>query len=423
MTGRGLGPGKLRQSTRPGGAKAWVLDYRDARGQRVRRQLGTDRRVAERQRIELIHQRDLELAGLGRVEGQSKALAELVPAYLADLGQRAGAKQIRNVRDRLARILSAVRVVRVRDLKPVDVLRFRDERRQSGVSNRTANADVGALQAMLNWAVRVELIAENPVRYVPRLPIGEEHQKHPRRALTEPEIDRLLAAAEADDAECAAFYAAERTIEAGTKGADYAEQRRPPRVPQAPLWRALVESGARWGELTQARWSDLDEALGTLTLRAATTKSGRSRVIPLRRELVCELVGLKDIHMRVHRQLIRPGDRVFLSPDGCPCRSDTSNVRRMFLRLLERAGIPRVDAAGQVIDIHGLRRTAATQMARLGVPVTVTQKLLGHRDVRLTAEVYTRLELGDLRAAVEVAHGRRPTPPRIVRDADMEESA
>jgi integrase len=423
MTGRGLGPGKLYQRRRPDGTQAWVLDFKDGGGRRVRKQLGTDRRVAERQRIELIHQRDLELAGLGRVEGQSKALAELVPAYLAELGQRAGAKQVRNVRDRLARILSAVCVVRVRDLKPVDVLRFRDERRKSGVANRTANADVDALKAMLNWAVRVELIAENPLHNIPRLPIGEEHQKHPRRALTEPEIERFLAAAEADDADCAATYGAERTIEAGTKGADYAEQRRPPRVPQAPLWRALIESGARWGELTQATWADLDEAQGTLTLRATTTKSGRSRVIPVRRDVVRELVGLKGVHMRVRRRLVQPGDRVFLSPDGLDQREDTANIRRILARLLERAGIPRVDELGRRINVHAMRHTSATQMARRGVAVGQAQVLLGHRDPRLTMAVYTHLDTDDLRGAIEAAHGPRPTPPRLVRDAHMEESA
>ena len=44
-------------------------------------------------------------------------------------------------------------------------------------------------------------------------------------------------------------------------------------------------------------------------------------------------------------------------------------------------------------------------MARRGVALVVTQRMLGHSDPKLTARVYTHLEVEDLRAAVEAPTG------------------
>jgi integrase len=398
--GRAFSSGSLRRVER-GGPPQWVLDYRDGKGIRRREALGTDKRVAERRRAELIRQRDLELAGLGAVEGQSMALTELRDAYLDDLAARVGAKQLRSRTDSLARVLPAVAATRVRDVRVVDLLRFQRERLAQGVSNRTVNVDTGALTAMLAWGVTAQLIAENPLRSLKPLPTGERHQRRVRRALSDDEIQRFLVAAAEDDADCAARVSAERTITVHGRGAKYAGMLRPERVPQAPLWRSLLTTAARWSELTQTTWLDLDADRLSLTLRAANTKSGRTRVIPLPSELVDELLALRDVHQRVRMRVAQPGDRVFLSPDGADWASYTTNARRLLYRVLDRAGIARCDALGRVIDIHGLRHTAATRMARRGVPLVVAQRVLGHASPELTAKVYTHLEVEDLRVAVE----------------------
>ena len=73
-------------------------------------------------------------------------------------------------------------------------------------------------------------------------------------------------------------------------------------------------------------------------------------------------------------------------------------MRRRFRRVLERAGVERVDANGQVNDIYALRHTCASRMARNAVPLAVVQRILGHADVSLTAKVYTHLGVDDLGA-------------------------
>jgi len=403
--GRALGGGRLRLSRR-GGRPLWVLDYKDAQGRRRRQALSPDKRVAERMRVDLIAQRDLELAGLGTVEGQSRPLVEIMDLYVADLRGRVGSSQATNVAARLGKVLAALRVPRVRDVRVIDLMRYRAELVEAGKSNRTANAHVGAVKAMLNWAVSAQLVAENPVESLKPLPMSEAHQVHVRRALSDEEIERFLAAAEADDADVAAYLAAEKTIASGTKAKDYALRRRTLRVPQALLWRALLETGARWGELTQATWADLNAENRTLTLRAATTKTRRQRVIPLRGDLVEALLALRPVHQRVRQRLVQPGDRILLAPEGRPWDAATTGARRIFRRVLDRSGIVRRDSAGRVVDIHALRHTAATVMVRRGVPLAVAQRVLGHVSPEMTARVYTHLEVEDLRVAMA---GAAPT--------------
>ncbi len=398
--GRALGPGKLQLVKRGDGPAQYVLDWMDAQGCRRRQVLAFDRRTAERKRGEIIRQRDLEVSGLGSVEGQSRSLDELKQLYLADLRQRADASHVATVDVRLTRMFETLHAKRVRDLQPIDLAGYQSKLLSEHKSHRTVNCTIGALKAMLNWAVANSLIAENPIRNFKPLPYREEHQTHVRRALSEAEITKFLDAAHEDDVVQSAYRAAETTIRNGTKGAEFAERRRLPRVPQVILWRVLIETGARWGELTRTTWEDLDHARHSLRLRATTTKSGKSRVIPLSAATVAELTALRTIHQCVRQRLVQPGDRIFLSPEGADWPLPTNAIRRILRRVLERAGIRRKDATGHVLDVHALRHTAATRMARNGVPIVVAQRMLGHASIDMTARVYTHLAVDDLREAV-----------------------
>ena len=77
-----------------------------------------------------------------------------------------------------------------------------------------------------------------------------------------------------------------------------------------------------------------------------------------------------------------------------------SDFKRVFDADLAAAGIAKTDAHGHTLDIHCLRHTFATLLARRGVSPTVAQKLMRHSDIRLTMSVYTHLELADTAEAV-----------------------
>ena len=51
---------------------------------------------------------------------------------------------------------------------------------------------------------------------------------------------------------------------------------------------------------------------------------------------------------------------------------------------------------------HQLRHTFASRLCRAGVGLVHAQNLLGHSDPRLTAAIYTHLDVEDLRRAVQI---------------------
>lgn len=73
-------------------------------------------------------------------------------------------------------------------------------------------------------------------------------------------------------------------------------------------------------------------------------------------------------------------------------RVDPSNVWRLFRRLVQESGVPR-------IRFHDLRHTAASLMIRQGIPAKVVSDRLGHADVAFTLSVYTHLYEDQRRSA------------------------
>jgi integrase len=393
--GRALGPGRLVRR----GDDSWTLDYTAADGSRRRQVLSRDKRNAERMRAQIIGQRDLQLAGMGSIEGQSRLLSEIMSLYLADLVVRCTPAHFMNAKTRIARVLAGVKVRRVCDLQPHRVLEHRARRVAAGAGHATVNHEVRNTRSMLVWAVRAGLIAENPLRSIKPLPLDRGHLRRRRRSMSDSEIERFLAAAREDDACKGAYKLAAKTIAKGWKGQLYAERPRTERVPQYAMWFSFLETGARFTELVSTRWDDLDGA--TLTLRSDNTKSGKTRVIPLRDALVQELAALRLAHERILGRPPTCGDYIFLSPEAQPLPKAGKRVLLRLGQVLKRAGISRVDAHGDVLDIHALRHSCASRLARAGVPITHTQRLLGHSSIELTSRYYTHLGTDDLRAAIQ----------------------
>lgn len=399
--GRALGPGKLWKRLRTDGRSFWMLDWRDEHGRRRRKALSTDKRTAERIRSEIIHRRDLAVAGLGAEAGQELMLEKLQETYLEDLHPRVTSMHFKNVSQRLRDVVGQLGGTRVRDLKSMTAVRLRNRAVANGKSHRTANLLIDRLQTMLRWAEANELIAHNPLAQLKRLPDGGEHCKYKRRALSDEEIESFLRAAEEDD---------ERNeLEAGLAGCV--------RVPQVPLWETLLGTGIRYGEARQLRWGDVDLQRKLLVVRAESAKSRKQRIIPLRDDLVETLKSLRVVHEEVYGRLPTVNCHVFLSPEGVPWPVPSTNPARILYRVFERAGIPRTDLQGFKLDLHALRTTCASRMARSGVPLVMAQRILGHSSIELTAKAYTHLDVEDLRAAVNGLPELSPSPASNAKEA------
>lgn len=275
-------------------------------------------------------------------------LDTVVSTYLAQLATYASPEHLRATRRQLRAIAGVITTAH-----PIEVLGYRQKRLAAGASNRTANMEVGALRACLNWAVRIGIIREHLVGRIQSLPQRESDQVRRARALNDLEIERFLLESRRMDL------------------------RR--RVPQTVLWWLLIEIGLRWGDAIALRCENVK---GTrLTISADTTKGRRTREVPLPPRLAAEL----------------PAMLPFRSPKGVQWTGKNErNARRMFHLTAARAGVAPSDAAGRTIFIHALRKTAATRMLRRGVPLPVVSAILGHRDPALTARLYVQVDVEDM---------------------------
>ena len=146
-------------------------------------------------------------------------------------------------------------------------------------------------------------------------------------------------------------------------------------------------TGLRRGEVASLTVADvcLGEASPYVHIEGQHAKSGRAATLPLRPDLA------EDLRKHIARLPGKPDKPLF-------------NIGRNFLRTfnldLAAAGIAKRDSQGRTVDVHSLRHTFATLLARNGVSPSVAQKLMRHSDIRLTMNTYTHLDLADTAGAV-----------------------
>lgn len=398
---RAYGLGRVVEVTKRNGEKCYQIQWTDASGKRRRKLAGKNRKDAERLLIEAVRTRELEMAGIGSEAKQDRPVGGLLKSYLADLESHASESHVARSKIAIEAVLHSLGCSTVKGIQLDAVLQYRRTRQRTGTANATINKDVGCLRAMLNWAVRCGQIAWSPLQALSPLPGGKAHQKYFRRALSEDEVKRLIRASRLDDQATSNHQAAIRSIRGGTRGPGYANKPRALRIPQTPMWIAFLETGARWTELTSLCWIDIDFKSRVVKLRAKTTKSKKERLLPVRQALCDELVRLRELQHRVIHRMPHAGDRVFLSPTGVEWLPNRRGGLVILRRLLLAAGIPELDDSGCKVDIHALRHTFATRLARFGVPLQKTQKAMGHSDPKLTADIYAHLDVDDLRDGIE----------------------
>ena len=93
-----------------------------------------------------------------------------------------------------------------------------------------------------------------------------------------------------------------------------------------------------------------------------------------------------------------PGDQPTIQA-GMAALNVPYKTAEMLRTDLERAGLPYIDDAGEVFDFHSLRVQCATNLARGGAHPTVAQARMRHSTIKLTMDLYTRVNPGERSAA------------------------
>ena len=215
-----------------------------------------------------------------------------------------------------------------------------------------------------------------------------------------------------------------------------------------PLFATAIFTGMRRGELLGLRKSDVDLSAGLINISRShaqgTTKGKRAEAIPIARELI---PYLQQALKRSSSELVFPNQQ------GEIMRPDVA-LEGVLRGALGRAGIvqgythvcrkkdcgysePAPDAVqrrcpehkhllwpkAQVrpLRFHDLRHTTASLLMMAGANPAAVQRILRHRDPRITMEVYGHLTPGYLQAEVDRLQFGLPIPDAVAADEVAEQ--
>jgi integrase len=184
------------------------------------------------------------------------------------------------------------------------------------------------LHRLFRWAVGRGILETNPMAHLPKP--GSENPR-----------DRVLT-----DAELAQVFKNVTKLS----------------PPHGALFQLLILTGARRGEITSLRWSEIADArsdLPQIELPGSRTKNGKPHTIPLSPAALAILKGLPRIG---------DSDFVFTLTGRHPVTALAHKRKRELDRLTK---IP-------AWRVHDLRRTVATGLQRLGINLQVIEAVLGH---------------------------------------------
>jgi len=256
-------------------------------------------------------------------------------------------------------------------LKPSHVDAMILQLRADGKSGSTIRQVYTVLRAVLDGAVRDQLVGRNVAAAVKRPKVETGEARH----LPPADVRRLLDAAE---------------------GSRY-----------HPLLVLLAGTGLRRGEALALKWSDVDLEANTVRVRGTlsrvdgdlvvtrpkTEKSLRTVPIPASVRAMLKQHRKGQLHERVRAANVwTETGYVFTTETGQPC--DPRNALRALTSASRKADLT-------AIGLHTLRHSYATVMLEAGTPLKVVSELLGHNSISVTGDIYGHVSDGAARAAVE----------------------
>ncbi len=155
--------------------------------------------------------------------------------------------------------------------------------------------------------------------------------------------------------------------------------------PYRLLFKTLIFTGLRIGELMRLRWDDVDFDLACLTVRESKTEAGL-RTVELPEFLLKDLAGLA-LEQLAERS-IKEESQVFRGPKGGPIKLTV--IYENYKKALEKAGLPSM-------RIHDLRHTFASLLIAQGEDIVYVASQMGHSNPGTTLKVYAKLFDGDAR--------------------------
>lgn len=236
-----------------------------------------------------------------------------------------------------------------------------------GLSIATQAARLSAVRSFFRFLVKTDVLLHDPAS---SLTLPKRKGILPRSILTKQEMARLLRAPDA-------------TTPLGLR--------------DRAMLEVLYSTGIRNAEIRALQVYDLDLDRGLVRINEG--KNAKDRVVPLGKP-ACTILREYLSEARPKLLSAQNGDgeqTVFLSKTGRPLL--TLGVIYPIRKHAKRAGIEKA------ITPHTLRHTFATHMLQGRADIRYIQAMLGHRSVA-TTQIYTRVEVTDLKAVHRRCHPR-----------------
>lgn len=161
-------------------------------------------------------------------------------------------------------------------------------------------------------------------------------------------------------------------------------------IPEATF---VLETGIRRGELCGIHWDDINLANQSVSINRsiADKRGGGFSEMPPKWNSYRQL-PLSPMAIELINSLPERSNCVFPNKNGTQQgpAAFSGKLKRYMKTVNSRFDIPPLTA-------HELRHTYGTNLRRLGVDIYTIQKLMGHKDINMTAEIYVHNELEELR--------------------------
>lgn len=160
------------------------------------------------------------------------------------------------------------------------------------------------------------------------------------------------------------------------------------------LLEVFYSTGIRANEARFIKLNDVDLINRELFIRDG--KGGKDRLVPLTKSCARYL----EIYIANHIKVLlngRTSEYLFIGVNGKVFHAHA--VRLIVHKYVTEAKFK------QRITSHSLRHTCATHLLKKGASIRLIQVLLGHNSLN-TTEQYTRIDIGDLKKALDIYHPR-----------------
>jgi integrase len=337
------------------GHRAFILNYRTRLGRERRYTIGsfpdwkTGAARIEAAELKKLIDRGGDPVGEIRARREAPTMADLCDRFEAEYLPRKRPSTQKEYRLQIAaEIRPALGRLKLAEVTfaDIDALHHRITARAPYRANRV----IALLSRMFSMAIRWRLRADNPCKGIER---NQEHKR--RRYLSADELKRLIKALHA-----------------------HTDQQ------SANIVRLLLLTGARRGEVLQAKWDDFDLKSGVWSKPGTTTKQKTEHHVPLSD-------AARQLLLNLRRRAPADVQWVFPAPDGSPRRE----VKDAWASICRTANI-------KGARVHDLRHTYASVLASAGQSLPIIGQLLGHTTPTTTAR-YAHLFDDPLRAATEHA--------------------